>query len=159
MLRLVDISADAGVGADQDFVIELALREVFDEMLCGLYSSADLFSAVLGTLQGGADGSFSGAALLFVLEALYPLLESKALVLLISDDLITDIDRVLRPHMQHDSARVRNVVFKTYGLFARASTELSAGSACAHEGMAGIISEFSDPEQKLVGYYSRDGFH
>ncbi|RKP32110.1 hypothetical protein METBISCDRAFT_12759 [Metschnikowia bicuspidata] len=156
---LVDISADAGVGADQDFVMELALREVFDEMLCGLYSSADLFSAVLGTLQGGADGSLSGAALLFVLEALYPLLESKALVLLISDDLITDIDRVLRPHMQHDSARVRTVVFKTYGLFARASAELSAGSACAHEGMAGIISEFSDPEQKLVGYYSRDGFH
>lgn len=153
---LVSISADENLDVEQ-YVVELALKEVLVEMLCGMYSSLDMFSMVLGTLN---EIDLPEPLLCFAAETLLQLLESKALVLLLSRDLILQVDEASRQYMKHDSSRVRKAVFKSFGLFLKASraisgtgsTENSSAATCMNE----VLLELSASDRKLVEYFSTD---
>lgn len=156
-LVLVSICANNNPNVEQ-YVIELAVKEVVEEMLCGLYSSIDLFSEILATLNG--NGDLSEPLLCFAVETLLQLLESKTLVLLLSRDLVLRVDEAVRPYMKHESSRVRKAVFKSFGLFLKASRAIvaneSADNSSVSISMKEILLELTVPERKLVEYFSGD---
>lgn len=146
---------------DQEYVMELALREVFGEMLCGMYSSAELFQTIFSTFHTPND--LLDQLTHFLVDALYQLLESNTLVLLVTEELVFKLDTVLRPFMKHDSARVRKATFKTYGLFLKAckaidrTTENPSGERpSAYHCMLDVMQALTTPDRKLVEYYSKD---
>lgn len=158
---LVSVTDSVGTDCDQQYVIELAVKEVFSEMTCGLYSSKDLFHTILCTFEH--PNHFLEEVLPLIVESLLYLLQSSTLVLLMTDDLVYKLDNCLRPLMEHDSARVRKAVFKTYGLFLKTCTALgksaetvSGDQPSAEIAMFDILQDLSVQSKSLVEYFSKD---
>lgn len=158
---VVSVCGSIASDNDQEYVLELALREVFIEMLCGMYSSAELFLTIFSTLHNSSH--HLDQLLQFLVEALSQLLESNTLVLLVTEELVFKLDTVLRPFLNHDSARIRKATFKTYGLFLRAckaidkTTENPNGQRPpAYHCMLDIMQSLTTPDKKLIEYYSND---
>lgn len=159
-VAMISVCGSVLADNDQEYVLELAMREVFGEMLCGIYSSAELFQTIFSTFHHRNDLLIKLSQ--FLVDALHQLLESNTLVLLVTEELVFKLDTALRPFLKHESASIRKATFKTYGLFLKAckavekGSEISTGEhAPAYHCMMDIMQDLSIPDTKLIEYFSK----
>lgn len=153
---LVDLSA-----GDCSHELEVAIGETFDEALCGVYSSAELFHVVSKTLK---DPDLNETETLrFRVESLYKLMSTRTLALIINDELIRKVDDVLHGLLDHKDTLVRKNVLQTYGKLLRAArvSETSGGNKSAtleKSGMGSIddlLVQVTAPQRKLIEFFSQ----
>lgn len=142
-------------------LIELALSEVFEEMMCGLYPSLDLFAVIFETLESRSQ--IQEELLYFLVDSLHRLLKSKTLLLIINHELILAMDGALHQYLAHESSRIRKMVYKTYGAFVKASAMLakstetiSVDHSDTYHSMTSVIQGLSSSERSLVEFYGKD---
>lgn len=139
--------------------LAIAVGETFDEALCGLYSSSDLLHIVVKSLRELHKDS-NIFALSFATGALYKLVCSKTMALVVSEELVAQLHDVLVGFLNHAEVQIRKNVVQTYGRLVRAArvSELSATNKAATAGKCGVVedimSSFSGPQRKMIEYYS-----
>lgn len=155
---LLDLSSES---TESSHELEVAIGEIFDETLCGLYSSAELFHVVSKTMKG-AD-SMNTYALRFGVESLYKLMSARTLALIINEDLIHKVDEVLHGLLDHKDTFVRKFVLQTYGKLVRAArvSDASASNKSSSAEKPGVtcidelLVHITGPQKRLIEYFSQ----
>lgn len=154
---LLELSSDSSSSTHE---LDVAISETFDEALCGVYSSAELFYVVTKTLK--EPELIDTGALRFTVESLFKLMSARTLALIINEELFCRADEVLRDLLDHKDTLVRKYVLQTYGKLVRAArvsdssgnnrsvTDGKSGMRCVDELMVGV----SGPQKKLIEYFS-----
>lgn len=155
---LIDLISDP---TDTSHEIEVAVSETFDEALCGVYSSAELFHVVSKTLKD--PGSLDTKALRFSVESLYKLMSARTLALIINDDLISKVDESLHGLLDHKDTLVRKHVLQTYGKLVRAArvSDASGGNKSTSYEKPGmrcideLLVRVTGPQKRLIEFFSQ----
>lgn len=155
---LLELSSDS---ASPTHELEVGISETFDEALCGVYSSAELFHVVSKTLK--EPESMDTGALRFAVESLFKLMSVRTLALIMNKDLFCRADEVLRSLMDHQDTLVRKYVLQTYGKLVRAArvsdasgsnksvTDDKSGMRCIDD----LMMRVSGPQKKLIEFFSQ----
>lgn len=133
--------------------LEVAVGEAFDEALCGLYSSSELLTTVVQTLD--RSDHLTPEAVRFAVESMRKLMCLTTLSLVIDDDLVAKVDGVLRKLLGHKEAEVRKNVFQAYGRMLQAARTSDYGggrSGCGR--MNDVLLSVSGPQRKMMEYFS-----
>lgn len=141
--------------------MEYAMAEAFDEALCGLYSSFEVLQTVLASLR--RKDELAPTSLKFAVQSLNKLMSLSTLALIISDELVHQVDGVLRSLLGHREAEVRKNVFQAYGKILRATNAgysdnnlkvaLFGPQGCGS--MRDVMLSLSGPQRKMMEYFSR----
>lgn len=138
-----------------------AISEIYNEALCGIYSSKNLLFQALGSLKSQSIHENKNS-LLFIIECLSKLIGMGTFNLLIDDSLITQIDSALCDLINHDDQGIRACVILNYGKLLKASRTVhlsdmnKVDTPTEKDRMETVVQKFSIPQQKLVQYYSQD---
>lgn len=134
-------------------VLDIALEEAFEETLCGLYSSSDLLSLIVHTLSAEHDT----CAFPFLLHVLYKLVLASTLTLNINQELVSEVDRVLRAHLSSKRAEIRKLAVEIYGKLLKAAiadTQRDV-SGCGNTHMDDILSSVTVAQRRMIEHFGR----
>ncbi|KAK6462352.1 protein STU1 [Scheffersomyces coipomensis] len=132
------------------------LGEIFDEMLTGIYSSNEIIVTILNSLKL----SISDIELTFALESLSKVLASDSLAVSFNEELVSNIDELLRSLINSRVVDVRRYVILCYGRLLKASKNSGLSNINITEStdnknpMDTILSGLTVTQKKLVEYYS-----
>lgn len=135
------------------------LGEVFDEALRGCFPTIDLTQVVLSTLKDVSN--VPDKALSFSVECLYKLMSARTLALKVNGDLVSKINHVLYPLIDHPNTEIRKLSFQTYGRLMRAinisgiSNRVLSPEKSDHCLEDEILVNLSGPQKRLVEYFSQ----
>lgn len=150
-----------GGATNSTYELEVAISETFDEALCGVYSSAELFHVVSKSLKESS--SMETKTLRFCVESLFKLMSARTLALIINDDLIKKTDEVLHELLDHSDTLVRKHVLQSYGKLVRAARVSDVSgvnrSAITEKSESRCIDELlvlvTGPQKKLIEFFSQ----
>lgn len=155
---LLDLCSESATSA---YELEVAISETFDEALCGVYSSAELFHVVSKSLKDAQ--MMEVRTLRFNVESLFKLMSVRTLALIINDDLICKADDVLHGLLDHRDTLVRKHVLQSYGKLVRAARVNDASgsnrSTLLEKTETRCIDELlvlvTGPQKKLIEFFSQ----
>lgn len=155
---LLDLCSES---TNSTYELEVAISETFDEALCGVYSSAELFHVVSKSLKESS--SMETKTLRFCVESLFKLMSARTLALIINDELIRKTDEVLHDLLDHSDTLVRKHVLQSYGKLVRAARVSDVSgvnrSAITEKAEARCIDELlvlvTGPQKKLIEFFSQ----
>lgn len=155
---LLELSGEFGSPSHE---LDVAISETFDEALCGVYSSAELFHIVSKTLK--EPQLIDTRALRFAVESLFKLMSARTLALIINEDLFCRADDVLRGLLDHKDTLVRKYVLQTYGKLVRAArvSDASGGNKSTSMDKSGmkyiddLMGRVTGPQMKLIEFFSQ----
>lgn len=136
-----------------------AINETFDEVLCGIYPSQSILNLVLNTL-GETGLKENSRGVLFVLESLAKVLGLSSFNMMLSDDLMLQLDGVLSALVNHPEVEVRRCVILSYVKLLKAlrvhyPDMNRSGSVSEKDVMGNILQKLTVPQRKLIEYYSQ----
>lgn len=130
--------------------IYVAVGEVFDEVLAGLYSSKDILHITVQSLQeiDSTSTKYNAA----ILNCLLKVISMNSTCLLIDSKMIFMIDDMLHNLLDHEEVEIRRLSIEVYGkLYKACKLNLSEGCKIMND----ILSSFTTPQRKLINYYSQ----
>lgn len=156
--KLLELSSDY---TNPTHELEVGISETFDEALCGVYSSAELFHVVSKTLK--EPESMDTGALRFTVESLFKLMSARTLALIMNKDLFCRADEVLRSLLDHQDTLVRKYVLQTYGKLVRAArvSDASGSNKSVTDDKSGLrciddlMMRVTGPQKKLIEFFSQ----
>ncbi|CUM63996.1 uncharacterized protein PRCAT00001584001 [Priceomyces carsonii] len=155
LLILISLSDRADDFFDQ---LYYALSECYDEMLSGIYTSANLFIALFSHF-GRSEYSSQGVHSLFLLECISKLLNVCSVSFLLNDAFVKQLDNLIRCFIDNEVVEIRRAVVLCYSIILKSarnkiavSNEIDVSSELLIDK---IIQDLSLPQRKLIEYYSR----
>lgn len=136
-----------------------AINETFDEVLCGIYPSQSILTLVLGALAE-MKLEENPRGVLFVLESLGKVLGLSSFNMLLTNDLMMQLDGVLSGLVNHPEVEVRRCVILSYGKLLKALRahypDMNRSETSSEKDvMANILQKLTVPQRKLIEYYSQ----
>jgi CLIP-associating protein 1/2 len=128
------------------YEVNVAIGEVFDEILVGVYSSSDIVDTVLRSLNNVSDCSLK--YVIGVLSCLLKLLSQEYVQLIINDEIISEINTSIKGLISHEEVEVRRYTIQIYSRLVKATTLNGCHS------MNDIMNGLTIPQKNLINHYS-----
>mgnify|MGYP001025599006 CR=1 FL=1 len=130
------------------YEVNVAIGEVFDEVLLGVYSSSDIVVTVLRSLSNVGD--YSLKYIIGALSCLLKVLSQDYAQLIINDEIVSEIDNAIKDLIAHDEVEIRRYTIQIYSRLVKA-TNLN-GSQSMNE----IMNRLTIPQKNLIKHYSHE---
>lgn len=156
ILLLNEICGTSQLDSTASTEIDIAINEVFDEILVGSFSSQEIlsiFSSSFNNING-----FSQHKLIFVLESFNKLVSMNTFGFLITDQIIAHVDNSLRRYLSNESVVTRRTVVLIYGKLLKADRTIEVNkmeNSNEKNVMENILQNLTVPQKKLIEYYSQ----